>query len=52
MTIALYKFGTTLSSHPFGKEAFSALQTQLSDLSSDEKLILEDIEHLGLTIQS
>jgi len=36
MRIELKKFGTTLISRQSGKEAFSAFQSTLSDITSDE----------------
>ncbi|PJA88538.1 MAG: hypothetical protein CO139_02750 [Candidatus Moranbacteria bacterium CG_4_9_14_3_um_filter_36_9] len=38
MQVELKKFGTTLLSHPSGKEAFSAFQSTLGELKSDENL--------------
>ncbi len=34
----LHRFGTTLTSRQLGKEAFAALQSQLTSLKSDEEL--------------
>ena len=36
MRIELKKFGTTLISRQSGKEAFSALQSSISDIATDE----------------
>lgn len=36
MIVELKKFGTTLISRQSGKEAFSALQSTLADIASDE----------------
>ncbi len=41
MNIALKKFGTTLVSRQNGREAFAALQPQLSSLDKNENLKLD-----------
>lgn len=41
MKIALHKFGTMLTSRQLGKEAFAALQTQLTNLGQDEELQID-----------
>ncbi len=41
MKIYLKKFGTTLISRQNGREAFAALQTQLSDLRKEDNLELD-----------
>ena len=41
MTIFLKKFGTTLNSRQFGKEAFAAFESSLRDVKDDEKIIVD-----------
>lgn len=41
MRIYLKKFGNILTSRQAGREAFSALQTQLKDLKDDENLEID-----------
>ena len=41
MTIFLKKFGTTLNSRQFGKEAFAAFSSSLKDVKDDEKIIVD-----------
>lgn len=41
MKIELIKFGTMLISRQNGREAFAALQTQLSSLDSEEDIIVD-----------
>jgi len=41
MTIYLKKFGTTLNSRQFGKEAFAAFKPSLRDVKKDEKIVID-----------
>ena len=41
MHVMLKKFGTTLTSRQFGKEAFTVFKSQLTDLSDHEKLEID-----------
>jgi len=49
MTIQLKKFGTTLVSHPSGKEAWLAYQPVLNELSEDEEIIVDFKDVVVLT---
>ena len=41
MVIQLKKFGTTLTSRPFGQEAFSAFKPSLQNITGDENVIVD-----------
>ncbi len=41
MIINLKKFGTTLNSRQFGKEAYAAFKPSLGDIKKDEKVIVD-----------
>ena len=41
MIIILKKFGTTLNSRQFGREAFAAFKPSLKDIKDDEKVIID-----------
>ncbi|MBU2472822.1 STAS-like domain-containing protein [Patescibacteria group bacterium] len=41
MTIYLKKFGTTLNSRQFGREALAAFKSSLKDIKKDEKVIVD-----------
>ena len=47
MLIQLKKFGTSLSSRPSGKEAFSAFQPTLKEIRDDENI---DIDFEGVLV--
>lgn len=49
MIIQLKKFGTTLVSRPSGKEAWLAFQPVLSEISSDEEIVVDFIDVVVLT---
>ena len=41
MTIYLKKFGTTLNSRQFGKEALAAFKPSLKEIKKDEKVVID-----------
>ena len=41
MIIFLRKFGTTLNSRQFGREALAAFKPSLKDIKDDEKVIID-----------
>lgn len=49
MIIEIKKFGTTLVSRPSGKEAWLAFQPVLSEISSDEEIVVDFIDVVVLT---
>lgn len=49
MIIQLKKFGTTLVSRPSGKEAWLAFQPVLSEISSNEEIVVDFIDVVVLT---
>lgn len=49
MIIEIKKFGTTLVSRPSGKEAWLAFQPVLSEVSSNEEIIVDFADVIVLT---
>ena len=49
MIIEIKKFGTTLVSRPSGKEAWLAFQPVLSEISSDEEIVVDFADVIVLT---
>jgi len=49
MVIKLNKFGTTLVSHPLGKEAWLAFQPTLINISDNEEIIVDFADVIVLT---